>query len=100
MPDWPSGEFPAILRSSDSSKGWAMTLRKHLAAGLVVALGLIAGQATAQSTGGKQLRIIVPFPPGGTADILTRLVGQEAVKALGTTLLVENRPGGGTVIAT
>ena len=75
-------------------------MRKHLAAAAFVALFAFAGAPSVAQTGGKQLRIIVPFPPGGTADILTRLVGQEAVKALGQTLLVENRPGGGTTVGT
>jgi tripartite-type tricarboxylate transporter receptor subunit TctC len=68
------------------------------AAALVAALGLAAaGPAAAQT---KNLRLVIPFPPGGSADVLARLVGQEAARITNENLIVENRPGGGTVIAT
>lgn len=46
----------------------------------------------------KPLRAIVPFPPGGTTDVVTRLVATELGKLLGQTVVVENKPGAGTVI--
>lgn len=63
---------------------------------ILSAIGL--GPALAQT--GKALRLVVPFPPGGSADVLTRLVGQEAARITAQSLVVDNRPGGGTVIAT
>lgn len=78
--------------------------RAARAALLVLAAGLAAagtpGIAAAQSGSSRPFRVVVPFPPGGTADILARLTGQEAARIVGQSLVVENRPGGGTVIAT
>jgi tripartite-type tricarboxylate transporter receptor subunit TctC len=42
---------------------------------------------------GKTIKIIVPYPPGGTSDILARLLGQKMNEALGATVLVENKAG-------
>lgn len=60
-------------------------------------------RATAQSSSApapRQIRMVVPFPAGGTADILARILGEQIAKTGGPTIVVENRPGGGTVIAT
>ncbi len=59
-----------------------------------------AFSATAQSNwpAGKPVRLIIPFPPGGTTDIVGRLVSQELGKQLGTSVIVENRGGGGGAI--
>jgi tripartite-type tricarboxylate transporter receptor subunit TctC len=61
------------------------------------ALAVCAG-AWAQSYPAKPVRFIVPFPPGGSADILARAIGQKAGEGLGQSLVVENRPGAGTAI--
>jgi len=46
----------------------------------------------------KPVRLIVPFPPGGTMDILARQIGHEITGPLGQAFVVENKPGAGTVI--
>jgi tripartite-type tricarboxylate transporter receptor subunit TctC len=60
----------------------------------VIALGLAAA-AQAQ---GPVYKIIVPFPPGGASDITSRILAEHMGPALGGSVIVENRPGGGAVI--
>ncbi len=69
---------------------------RWLLLGLLAAPALVAAQTQAFPT--KAMRLIVPFPPGGSADILARTIGQEMAKGLGQPVVVENRPGAGTAI--
>ena len=54
---------------------------------------LIAGPAGAQTYPAKPVRVIVPFPPGGAADIVARAITQEMSKAWGAQVVVDNRAG-------
>lgn len=63
----------------------------------VVAIGLVLGavDGPAQTYPTKAVRIIVPFPPVGAADLLTRTIGQKLTEAWGQPIIVDNRPGVG-----
>jgi tripartite-type tricarboxylate transporter receptor subunit TctC len=66
------------------------TAAAALLAAFVVA---IPGAAFAQAWPAKPIKIIVPYPPGGTSDILARSVGQKLTESLGQPVVVENKPG-------
>lgn len=66
----------------------------------LLAGSLLASGAAAQSFPAKPIRIVVPFTPGGPNDILARMIGQRYTAAWGQQTVVDNRPGGGTVIGT
>jgi tripartite-type tricarboxylate transporter receptor subunit TctC len=48
----------------------------------------------------RTLRIVVPFAPGGGTDVIARTLAQEMAKDLGATIIIENKPGAGTIIGT
>ena len=73
-------------------------LRRSVLAALL-ASSLIAGPARAEYPD-KPIRIIVPFAPGGSVDILARVVAQQITKPLGQSVIVENKPGGGSAVGT
>ena len=60
----------------------------------VAVLAAFAAGAYAQGWPTKSVRFIVPYPPGGTSDILARTIGQKLGDALGQTIVVD---GGGTI---
>ena len=62
---------------------------------LLLGTAAVAAWPAARAQGGKPLRLIVPFPPGGSTDILARAVGNKLGPALGQTVVIENKPGAG-----
>ena len=67
---------------------------KRIATGLLIILG--AGFAQAQSPyPSKPIRMVVPFTPGGSTDILARAVGAELSKSFGQSVVIDNVPGAG-----
>ena len=66
----------------------------------VAALSLLSAAVVAQDYPSRPVKVIVPFGAGGPTDIFTRLLAEELRKALGEPLVMENRPGAGTIIGT
>jgi len=59
------------------------------------ALALLAGAASAQTWPIKPVKLVVPYAPGSSPDVLARLVNEKTGKALGHPVIIENRPGAG-----
>ncbi len=60
---------------------------------------LAAGSASAQTYPAKQIRFVVPFPPAGPADILSRIIGQNLAESWGQQVVIDNRAGAGGNLA-
>jgi tripartite-type tricarboxylate transporter receptor subunit TctC len=69
---------------------------RRAAATALIALPFVTRAQSAWPS--RPLRLVVPFTPGGTTDFVTRLVGTELARQIGQPVVVENKPGGGTVI--
>lgn len=74
-------------------------MRKFVSAFFAV-LTALAGPALANDFPERNITIVVPQPPGGGTDIISRLIGQQLSQQLGVTVVIENKPGGGTIVGT
>ena len=68
---------------------------------LLAIAGLWSGEASAQASDfpNRPITLVVPLAPGGSNDILARLVGQKLERKLGKPVIIENRPGAGGITA-
>ncbi|MSQ89356.1 MAG: ABC transporter substrate-binding protein, partial [Betaproteobacteria bacterium] len=72
-----------------------MNARTLVTATVCALAALYAAGATAQAWPAKPIRLMVPFPPGGSTDIVARIVAQKLSERLGQAIVIENRGGAG-----
>ena len=70
-----------------------MRIARLLLLGVVLAGAVLAGSAAAQPYPAKPVRLIVTYPPGGSSDIMARILGQKLSELWGQPVVVENKPG-------
>lgn len=75
-----------------------MSKRRIVLAASIAAIAFHSGLVAAQAYPTKPIRLIVPFAPGGTTDIVARVVGDRLGRELGQPVIIENRAGGGGTI--
>ena len=66
----------------------------------VVTNAVMAGSAAAQNYPSRAIRVLIPYPPGGGSDMLMRPIAARVSETIGQQLIMDNRPGGGSVIGT
>jgi tripartite-type tricarboxylate transporter receptor subunit TctC len=106
-----SSRLPAVQPSTADGRGASISIHHQgtpnmrlllkLASAIVLLCSVFAGSAVAQAEyPNKPVRWIVSYPPGGTTDLLARLMGQWLSQRLGQQVIIDNRAGGGNNIGT
>jgi tripartite-type tricarboxylate transporter receptor subunit TctC len=72
--------------------------RRRLVQAIALAVAMSGGSAIAQAWPSKPISLVVPFPPGGTTDVLARSLAEKLTQSLGQTVIVENKPGAGATL--
>ncbi len=80
--------------------GRALTAVIFAAAAMLLSVPTSHAQSPADKYPDKPIKIIVPFAPGGSVDLVARIIGQKFTEAWGQSVLIETRPGAGTMIGT
>jgi tripartite-type tricarboxylate transporter receptor subunit TctC len=65
-----------------------------------ISASLISSASSAQGYPAKPIRLVLPFPPGGSLDVTARILAQQLSERVGRPVVVENRPGGSSIIGT
>src|SRR5712692_4966785 len=99
-PNWRMLTRGAACRRRSESNLMIAKYRDRLAVALIAVILTMPAGHGAWSQTARTIKIVVPYPPGSGPDILSRLMGEQIGRAQGPSVLVENRPGGGTVIGT
>jgi tripartite-type tricarboxylate transporter receptor subunit TctC len=74
-------------------------LRVSATLALTLSCGVWSGGAAAQAAyPNKPIRLVVPYPPGGLTDVLGRAIGERLATALKQPVVIDNRPGAGTLV--
>jgi tripartite-type tricarboxylate transporter receptor subunit TctC len=73
---------------------------KRVVAWIALFAAALVGPVFAKDFPTRNITIIVPQPPGGGTDIISRIVGQQLSQQLGVTVVIENKPGAGTIVGT
>src|SRR6185369_7345562 len=98
-------QSPVSRIACRSCRSLNMRIPTHRALLLLLACTITAGAGLAPALAGAQggypskpIQLVLPFPPGGATDVVGRLVGQKLGELLGQTVIIDNRPGAGTIV--